>query len=356
MRKILIIFMLLILLLAVGCSTNDTETTATTNTKTEQAISEPEMQTGLLTKTFTFKDENSSWVITINNIDHIGTVDRKQYITDKDEPDYQVTGFLSEMFCSTFWNLYRDYDAANKEYEKSLEEMKDYLEEMNITVTDEDNKEEVDMDKYLTGFKATKFSIEFIDKEDGTTISECYNTGTGENDLTYKGYDTTTKRENELWEEQFSFYNESYDYNGATVTEESSSNEKDVECPKMTKGSSFSFDYNKDYDILQLNADFLIGARFSDGWELNYEPYEDYFSCEKGSVAGENINNLYCTPSSSYYSTLKKNTIDDDGNIVQTDYLSIKSLIFDAKGKDTTRVDDLKSLQFENMTCSESYY
>lgn len=348
MRRILIIFMVLVLLLVVGCSTKDA---GTTSTETQQSVGEPEMQTGLLTKTFTHKDENISETVIINTLDKSGSVEMEYYVSDKDESNYQINGLVSGWVCSTFWNLYRDYDTGSEEIKAWTEELQ---KDMNITITlsNEDKKEQVRQDDFFKGFKATTFSLKFIDKEDGTTISECYNTGTGENDLTYKGYDTTTAREEKLAEDAFNQQLDSY--NEATVTE--TVTKAEIECPKMTKGSSFSFDYNKDYDILRLSADFLINAKFSDGWELNYEPYEDYLSCEKGSVAGENINNLYCTPSSSYYSTLKKNTIDDDGNIVQTDYLSMKSFIFDAKGKDTTRVDDLKSLQFENMTCSESYY
>ncbi len=135
---------------------------------------------------------------------------------------------------------------------------------------------------------------------------------------------------------------------------------EEITCPTMSNAGTFEFNYNKDYDFLRLYADFLTNAKFSEGWELSYKPSpseysRDSFSCEKGNVEGENTNYLYCT-SFSYRPTLKKNTIDEEGNIVNTDYLYVTSFIFDAKGKDVTNTEDLKSLSFEGIICSESYY
>ena len=148
--------------------------------------------------------------------------------------------------------------------------------------------------------------------------------------------------------------------NDVTVTEEQ---KEEVICPTMSREGKFEFKLDQTSDYIWLYADFLTTAKFSDGWELSNKPDSsgygrstNSFSCKKGSVEGENINYLYCRPSLYYRPTLKKNTIDEEGNIVKTDYLYIRPFIFDAKGKDITNAEDLKSLPLEGMTCSESYY
>lgn len=78
----------------------------------------------------------------------------------------------------------------------------------------------------------------------------------------------------------------------------------------------------------------------------------DYLSCRKGSYTGENTNKLYCKGSLFYDPEIKRITVDEDGNVISTDYLDI-DFIFDISGKNLQNMNDLKSLKLESITCSE---
>lgn len=52
-----------------------------------------------------------------------------------------------------------------------------------------------------------------------------------------------------------------------------------------------------------------------------------------------------------YEPVLKRNSIDSDGNIVNTDRREIEHFIFDITGKDLNNANDIQSLKLEKMTC-----
>ncbi len=169
-----------------------------------------EMNTRLLTRTYTSQDENSTMRIMINNLDNTGSVEMTLFIQDKDEWWYALDertytaneivesegGFsLDYAVCGLLWTMFRDYEIAKKEYSNTSEWT-------NETLTDEETKEQKTMDEFMKGFKATGFSLKFVDKEDKSTILKCYNTGLGEKDLEIKAYNTTSQREIDLAEEE----------------------------------------------------------------------------------------------------------------------------------------------------------
>ena len=135
-----------------------------------------------------------------------------------------------------------------------------------------------------------------------------------------------------------------------------------ISCPTIVKTTTYGFSWGESIQRnrnLYLYADFLKNVKFSDEWELTSMPssndfMRDSFVCEKGSKAGESVNKLYCRPTISYEPRLRKNTMDSQGNIINTDYQYLKSFIFDASGKDINNANDLKNLKIEFITCSTS--
>lgn len=147
----------------------------------------------------------------------------------------------------------------------------------------------------------------------------------------------------------------------AQNTGKATDNTNAVACPKITVSGSYEFDIDNDKRV-SLSAAFLKNAIFDDGYELNNLPItEGYFSdssfrCEPGTSVGQSVNKLYCQPISSflfYQPKLRKNTVDDQGDIVKTDYLDIKEFIFDIIGKDITNVNQLKELKLESIGCEQ---
>lgn len=141
--------------------------------------------------------------------------------------------------------------------------------------------------------------------------------------------------------------------------------QNDKNCPAMTKIGQFEFEWNNDTEgnrRLWLSAGFLKPAVFSDGWELTKLPdtenmfMQDNFVCQKGAVAGESIKKLYCRPTWTYDPELKKNEIDAQGNIVKTDYLHIKAVVFDIAATDIENVSALQKLPIESTECDSSRF
>jgi len=135
-----------------------------------------------------------------------------------------------------------------------------------------------------------------------------------------------------------------------------------LKCPDITQTTTYEFNFGESIQgnkNLYLYADFLKNVKFSEYWELANNPssnsfMRDSFVCTKGSTAGESVNKLYCRPTFSYEPILRKNTVDSQGNIINTDYQYIKSFIFDITGKDINNANDLKNLKLESITCSTS--
>ncbi|HLC61725.1 MAG TPA: hypothetical protein VJI52_01775 [Candidatus Nanoarchaeia archaeon] len=135
-----------------------------------------------------------------------------------------------------------------------------------------------------------------------------------------------------------------------------------ISCPDIVQTTTYEFKWGESIQgnkHLYLYADFLKNVRFTNSWELSNLPSSSEFSrdsfvCEKGSKSGESINKLYCRPTLSYEPRLRRNEIDSNGNIINTDYQYVKSFIFDISGKDINNAIDLKDLKFESITCSTS--
>ena len=135
-------------------------------------------------------------------------------------------------------------------------------------------------------------------------------------------------------------------------------------CPDIIETTNYEFKWGESIEgneNLYLDADFLNEVVFSGEWELSNKPsnnpyLSDSFVCAIGSKAGESINKLYCRPTYMYEPKLRKNTIDDEGNIVDTDYQYIKTFIFDITRKDINNANDLKDLEMESITCSKTSY
>jgi|GEM_PF-1118122 len=135
-------------------------------------------------------------------------------------------------------------------------------------------------------------------------------------------------------------------------------------CPDIVKtGSKYDFFWAQSdagYDTLYLYADFILDMQFSNNFLLSNKPDlsdfgRDYFTCKNGSDAGESTKKLYCKPLYIYEPILERKNIDADGNIISTDDKYLKAFIFDIDGKDLKNVNDLKSLQMESISCSDSW-
>ena len=134
-----------------------------------------------------------------------------------------------------------------------------------------------------------------------------------------------------------------------------------LKCPDIIKSTTFEFTWGESITgnrHLYLYADFIKRISFSGNWTLDNLPssglLRDSFVCERGSKAGESINKLYCRPTIDYQPRIKRNIIDSQGNIIRTDYLYIKTFIFDIAGKNIQNAKDLSSLKLESIECSES--
>lgn len=132
------------------------------------------------------------------------------------------------------------------------------------------------------------------------------------------------------------------------------------ECPDIVKTGAYRFSWSESMGgnkNLYLQADFLSQFAFSDSWKLSDSPASwDNFVCEKGSKTGESVNKLYCTPTIGYKPKLQKNTVNEKGDIISTDYRYLKSFIFDITGKDINNNVDLGSSKLDGITCSTSNY
>lgn len=144
----------------------------------------------------------------------------------------------------------------------------------------------------------------------------------------------------------------------------SDTNKKTV-CPDVVQlPSKFEFkwaDSQAGHRNLYLDAKFLLETDFSNNFKLANKPdvskySTDSFYCEKGSNSGESLKKLYCRKTYMYEPYLERQDIDEDGNIVSVDTRYIKNFIFDISDKDIERVEDLKSLELESITCSDSYF
>lgn len=136
-------------------------------------------------------------------------------------------------------------------------------------------------------------------------------------------------------------------------------------CPEITKGATaYNFEWAKNTEGNQglfLSADFVKQMAFGGDYKLNNLPntseyFADNFSCQKGSNSGESLNKLYCRTSFMYKPDLRKNNVDQDGNIVSTEDKYITTFIFDATGKDLERVNDLKTLTLDSIVCSNDSF
>lgn len=168
-------------------------------------------------------------------------------------------------------------------------------------------------------------------------------------------YDDVTECETKRIE---SIMNESLNQSLGSIFEE----ENLSECPYSTKTASFSFELSESESgkkIIFLLADFITQLKLSDNWILENEPImgtytRDRFYCDIGTKTGQSINKLYCS-GILYKPTLRRNSVDSDGNIIKTEYLYVKELIFDITGKDIQNIDNLKDLKLESVTCSDQY-
>lgn len=134
-------------------------------------------------------------------------------------------------------------------------------------------------------------------------------------------------------------------------------------CPDIAQAAgSYKFKWGETTggnQHLYLYADFIKSMQFADGWTLDNPPdmnefLPDNFPCELGSRAGQSTNKLYCSVTYMYEPKLIKNTIDENGNITDSDYRYVTELVFDATGKDVNNAVDLKSLTLESYDCSET--
>lgn len=272
MKKDGILLIIFVLLLFVSsCNTNE-------------SIEEPieGVTKGFWTSTYTTGDENSTIKVEINNFDKTGSVEMRMFIADEDEWGYSFaegtytrddffkeedneTIDLSGLFpldftCEFFWAVFRDYDTAMEEFSNWT----NTSEWSNQTLTDEETKEQKKMEEFMKGFKATKFSLKFVDKEDKSTILECYSTGLEQEDLGYRVYGTTSEREMELGEESF--------WGGSSVISVDVSSTDDIEQERTEYASCVSLGCD--------NKHIAIGDRSTSEWY-----YCDCFGVE--SIARE---------------------------------------------------------------------
>lgn len=150
--------------------------------------------------------------------------------------------------------------------------------------------------------------------------------------------------------------------NTANNTNTKKTEEPILYCPTITSTFNYEFKWKKDYgfagsgnDALFLSGNFLNQSTYSNGFTLNSSVRaSDSYKCEKGSKAGENINQLYCK--TSFPPELLKKTTDSWGNITRTDKLYITAFVFDVEDKDLKDETELKSLKARYVTCSVSRY
>ena len=137
---------------------------------------------------------------------------------------------------------------------------------------------------------------------------------------------------------------------------------KEVDCPKISNISNlrvFSGKGGDEKEHLYLDVDFFKNVQLSEDWELinpTASMFESNPYCEKGSSEGESVNKLYCKviEIGGYKPMLKKNYVASNGTIVKTDYLFVKTIIFNLKEEDVwVKVRKIDELDEERTKLSE---
>jgi len=201
----------------------------------------------------------------------------------------------------------------------------------------------------LQGYEFSSMKIEYIDKETEEKIADCSLTG--------------MNSEKPVW--SFNFYrNESSEEYGNLIQGEGA-----FDCPKLSNVyylSIYSGEGRDGKKHLYLDVDFFKNAQFSDGWELinpTMSTYESPPYCESGSYEGESVNKLYCRviDIGGYNPMLEKSYVGNNGTIEKTDYLFVKTIVFNVKESEIwsniEKMDVLSSLlttSYETSLCSKS--
>lgn len=135
-------------------------------------------------------------------------------------------------------------------------------------------------------------------------------------------------------------------------------------CPQMANVGLRKFEYAESIsggERFWLDAQFLKPADFSDVWVLDNSPTQmifssDNFVCDRGKNIGQSVNKLYRVPTISYTPKLRRNNVDSDGNITDTENLYIKEIIFDVTDTGIEDAAKLNTFDIEGIECDESYY
>ena len=132
----------------------------------------------------TLSDENSSIVITKNNIQKTANIDMTLYMSDAElnvELFGDMTEFMTTMSCGLMQMAFFN-ETALTEFTQEIEEWN----AMDSTIEDEGTSEEPmeePMENQLKGYEIKTFNLLIKDKNTKQTISECLVTGPSEEDI-----------------------------------------------------------------------------------------------------------------------------------------------------------------------------
>lgn len=172
--RILVLGILLLIFISLGCVEKETTSEPLAKKAEEEAVKE---EKGIITDKIIFKDEHASGEISKNKLTKTATIGMTWFINDTDEwvnfigEKVTIVPFMVNLACGLFTVAFFNETA-----------LKELQESGNMSIGEEKERSS------LEGYKVTKASLVFKDKETNEKIADCTATGPRWEDISFNAY------------------------------------------------------------------------------------------------------------------------------------------------------------------------